>query len=110
VPTIGLRVIVKKTGFVFAYSSDTIPCPETVRLAYGADLLIHEASGDEPLGHSGAAQAGAIASEAGANRLGLIHYPVWTSDTSQLVPAAKTTFEGEAFLCEDFMEIPLVRG
>jgi ribonuclease Z len=107
VPTIGLRVLAKQTGFVFAYSSDTVPCPETVRLAYRADLLIHECSGDEPLGHSSASQAGAIAAEAGAKRLGLIHYPVWKRDTGSLVAEAETTFDGDVFLCEDFMHIPL---
>ncbi len=107
VPTMGLRIEVKQTGFIFAYSSDTVPCPETVRLSQGADLLIHEASGDEPLGHSSAAQAGAIAQEAGVKQLGLIHYPVWDADTSHLIPEAKTAFDGPIFLCEDFMEIEL---
>ncbi|HEC22809.1 MAG TPA: MBL fold metallo-hydrolase [Chloroflexi bacterium] len=109
VPTIGLRVLVKETGFVFAYSSDTIPCPETIRLAQGADLLIHEATGDEPLGHSSAAQAGMIARQAGVGRLGLIHYPVWKASTEHLVGDAAATFEGPVFLCEDFMEIQLER-
>jgi ribonuclease Z len=109
VPTIGLRVLVKETGFVLVYSSDTVPCPETVRLAYGADLLIHEATGDEPLGHASAAQAGEIASEAGAKRLGLIHYHVWQAKTEHLVPQAQSTFSGPVFLCEDFMEIELAR-
>ncbi len=108
VPTVGLRVLAKKTGFVFAYSSDTVPCPETVRLAYGADLLIHESSGDEPLGHSSAAQAGAIAAESGAKELGLIHYPVWNKGTDHLVEEARTAFDGRVFLCEDFMEIALI--
>lgn len=110
VPTIGLRVTAKDSGFVFAYSCDTVPCPETVRLAYGADLLIHEASGDEPLGHSGAVQAGAIAAEAGVKALALIHYPVWDTGTDHLVEEARSTFDGEVFLCEDFMEIPLVKN
>nr|MBN1229913.1 MBL fold metallo-hydrolase [Anaerolineae bacterium] len=107
VPTIGLRVTVNANGFVFAYSSDTVPCPETVRLAKGADLLIHEATGDEPLGHSSAAQAGAIAREAGAKRLGLIHYNVWGTESTHLIEEAKHPFGGPVFLCEDFMEIPL---
>ncbi len=107
VPTIGLRVHVKETNFIFAYSCDTIPCPETVRLAYQADLLIHEATGDEPLGHASAEQAGVIAAEAGAKRLGLIHYHVWETETDHLVPEAKKSFPGPVFLCEDFMEIEL---
>lgn len=107
VPTIGVRVRVKETGFVLTYSSDTIPCPETVRLAKGSDLLIHEATGDEPLGHSSAAQAGSIAREAGVRHLGLIHYPVWETSTDHLIPEAVSTFGGPVFLCTDFMEIPL---
>jgi ribonuclease Z len=109
VPTIGLRVLVKQTGFVFAYSSDTVPCPELISLARGADLFIHEATGDEPLGHSSAAQAGEIAEEAGVKQLGLIHYHVWNAENTHLVPEAKTTFSGSVFLCEDFMEIALNR-
>lgn len=107
VPTIGLRVVAKKTGFIFAYSCDTVPCPETVRLAYGADLLIHEAAGDEPLGHSSAAQAGAIAAESGVKALGLIHYHVWEEATDHLSTEARTTYDGPVFLCTDFMEINL---
>jgi len=109
VPTIGLRVEVKATGFVFAYSSDTVPCPEMVRLAHDADLLIHEAAGAEPLGHSSAAQAGAIAQEAGAKELGLIHYRIWGEDPGSLVDEARATFSGNVFLCQDFMEITLAK-
>lgn len=107
VPTIGLRIQVKETGFVLAYSCDTVPCPETVRLAHNADVLIHEATGDEPLGHASAGQAGAIATEAGVKRLGLIHYHVWETNTAHLVVEAQKTFSGPVFLCEDFMEIEL---
>ncbi|MBN1427184.1 MAG: MBL fold metallo-hydrolase [Anaerolineae bacterium] len=110
VPTIGLRILVKETGFVLVYSSDTVPCPEMVRLAYGADLLIHEATGDEPLGHASAVQAGEIAAEAGVKRLGLIHYHVWNANTEHLVPQAQSTFSGPVFLCEDFMQIELTQG
>ncbi len=109
VPTIGLRILVKETGFRFAYSSDTVPCPETVRLAYQCDLLLHESSGDEPLGHSSAAQAGAIAAEAGVRQLGLIHYPVWNAPADHLIPQAQGTFGGKVFLCTDMLEIPLTR-
>jgi len=110
VPTIGLRVVVKDTGFVFAYSSDTVPTDSMVQLANQADLLIHEATGDDPLGHSSAAQAGGVASRAGARRLGLIHYNVWNrtrEQLQQLVEDATSTFEGEVFLCEDLQAIEL---
>jgi ribonuclease Z len=109
IPTIGLRVQVKDSGKVLAYSSDTEPCSETVRLAAGADILIHEAAGDD-VGHSSAAQAGTIAAEAGVKRLVLIHYKVWNTnpaDTSALVEQACTTFEGPVELAQDFMEMEL---
>lgn len=107
VPTIGLRIVVKETNFVLAYSADTIPCQEAVSLARGADLLIHEATGDEPLGHSSARQAGEVAAEAGVRRLGLIHYNVWGADPAGLVAEASSAFVGPVFLCEDFQEIDL---
>ena len=43
-----------------AYSCDTEPCDEVIRLSEGVDVLIHEATG-ESLGHSSARQAGEIA-------------------------------------------------
>ena len=110
VPTIGLRVVVKETGFVLSYSSDTVPCDQVVRLGARADLLIHEATGDEPLGHSSAAQAGEIAQRAGARMLGLIHYAAWNTtpqERAALVTAAQTTFDGDVFLCEDLQEMDL---
>ncbi len=107
VPTMGLRVVAKETGFILAYSSDTVPCDEVVRLAKGADLLLHEATGDEPLGHSSAAQAGAIAQEAGVKALGLIHFHVWEATVDHLIPEAKGTFDGPIFLCKDFMDVKL---
>jgi ribonuclease Z len=107
VPTIGVRVLVKESGFIFAYSSDTTPCPEVVRLSHNADLLIHEATGVEPLGHSNSSQAGAIAEEACAKRLGLIHYPVLDTTPPVLLEGARKTFSGPVFVCEDLMEIEL---
>ena len=109
IPTIGVRVLVKESGFVFAYSSDTRPCPEVVRLSHNADLLIHEATGVEPLGHSSPAQAGAIAEEACVKRLGLIHYPVRDTNSTILLRDARKTFSGPVFVCEDLMEIDLHR-
>ena len=76
-------------------------------MAKDADLLIHEATGDEPLGHASAEQAGEIAHQAGAKRLGLIHYHVWQAKADHLVPEASKTFAGPVFLCEEFMEIEL---
>ncbi len=74
VPTIGLRCQHVDSGFVIAYSCDTEPCPAIDRLALGADLLIHEATG-EVRGHSSAAQAVDVARRAGCPQLVLVHLP-----------------------------------
>jgi ribonuclease Z len=104
VPTIGLRVEFLETGKVFAYSCDTEPCSQVVQLARGANVLVHEASGDT-LGHSSAAQAGEIARQAGVEQLYLIHYPSNGCDPNQLVNDARVTFLGQVFLSEDLMSL-----
>jgi ribonuclease Z len=101
VPTLGVRIEDKETGRVMAYSSDTHPCAAVADLAQGADLLIHEATGEHP-GHSSAAQAGETARQAGAKRLALIHYVVGQADPARLVPQAAATFGGPVTLAEDF--------
>jgi ribonuclease Z len=75
IPNIGLRFELPGRQKTWTYSCDTQPCPAVVRLAKDADLLLHEASGAYP-GHSSPAQAGEVASQAGARTLLLIHYPV----------------------------------
>ncbi|MEZ4701182.1 MAG: MBL fold metallo-hydrolase [Rhodothermales bacterium] len=74
VPTIGMRIEVKSTGFVLAYSCDTEPADSVVELARDADLLVHEATGEFP-NHSSAQDAARIASRAGAKDLVLVHLP-----------------------------------
>lgn len=73
VPVIALRVEAKGGGGV-AYSSDTEPSGAVTRLARGADILVHEASGDYG-GHTTAEGAARVAAEAGAGRLVLVHLP-----------------------------------
>lgn len=102
VPNIGLRFEFINSKRVLTYSSDTEPIPELVRLGKDADMLIHEASG-ATLGHTSAEQAGEIASEAGAKKLVLIHYP--TDQISQIVKRAKKTFAGEIILANDLMRL-----
>ena len=63
VPTIGLRIESLNSHKTVAYSCDTEPCQQVIRLAAGADILIHEATGASP-GHSSASQAGGIARQA----------------------------------------------
>jgi ribonuclease Z len=103
VPTIGLRITVKTSGKVIGYSCDTEPIPTVVRLAQQVDLLFHESTG-AGLGHSSAAQAGEVASQAEAKRLALIHYEVLNTDPSGLIDEAQTMYSGPVELAEDFME------
>ncbi|NQS91046.1 MAG: ribonuclease Z, partial [Chloroflexi bacterium] len=56
IPTLGLRIEYLLGETIVAYSSDTTPVPQTVQLAAGADLLIHEATGSV-YHHSTPAQA-----------------------------------------------------
>lgn len=73
VPCMGVRVEADEGGVV-AYSADTEPADSIRRLAEGADLLVHEASGDLP-GHTSMEDCARIAAEAGVRRLVLVHLP-----------------------------------
>jgi ribonuclease Z len=104
IPTIGLRIEFNHTKKVMAYSCDTEPCEEVVRLAAGADVLIHEAAG-ATRGHSSAAQAGEIAALAEVGRLYLIHYATGKFADGDLVEEARARFQGEVALAKDFMTL-----
>jgi ribonuclease Z len=103
IPNIGLRIQFPNQK-VMAYSCDTEPCDEVVRLSKDVDILIHEATGESP-GHSSAKQAGEIGHKAGAKKMFLIHYPTGRFARSGLVEEAKSVFSGEVELAKDFMEI-----
>jgi len=104
IPTIGLRIEFPHSGKILAYSSDTEPCQQVVRLAENADMLIHECTSASP-GHSSASQAGEVAAQAGAKSLLLIHYNARSIDPEYLTLEARKTFGGEVKLAQDFMEI-----
>ena len=87
------------------YSSDSSPCDTIVRLASGADILFHEASGAQ-VGHSSAAMAGAIARLAGVGHLALIHYDVKLA-SDDLLAEAQTTFDGKITITQDLDEFEL---
>jgi ribonuclease Z len=103
-PTIGLRFEFNNAQKIMAYSCDTEPCAQVVRLAEGADTLIHEAAG-ATRGHSSATQAGEIASRAEVGKLYLIHYPTGKYANGDLVADARSRFQGYVGLAEDFMEL-----
>jgi len=102
IPTIGLRVDFVNSRKVLAYSSDTEPRKEVVRLAQEADVLLHEAAGEHAF-HSSAAQAGEIAQKAGAKELYLIHYPTIQFNPTSLIEEARETFNGPVHLALDQM-------
>jgi ribonuclease Z len=107
IPTLGIRVEYPKGKYTLAYSSDTNPIPETVRLANGADVLIHEAAGSVH-GHSSPTQAGEIASQSKVKSLYLIHYGFHGGITAEsLIEEAKKTFPGNVYLAEDYLEIDM---
>jgi len=104
IPTIGIRVECKQHNTVLTYSCDTEPCQQTVRLALGANILIHEAAGAS-FGHSSAEQAGEIATKAEVGKLYLIHYPTGRFANGDIAAEARKTFQGEVIVATDFMTI-----
>lgn len=97
VPGLCYRVTDRRTGAALAFTGDTAYHPELPQIATGASLLIHEASygaADTPAAnsslHSSAADAARVASEAGVERLALIHCPV--SDQASAVERARAIF------------------
>ena len=106
IPTIGLRVECVATQKILVYSCDTEPCEQTVRLAAGADILIHEAAG-ATFGHSSAEQAGEIATKAEVGKLYLIHYPSGRFAGGDIASEARKTFSGEVVVAKDFMTVEL---
>ena len=84
---------------VIVYGADGSPSPALVSLAHGADLVILEATfldddaGAARHGHMTAAQAGAVAAQAGAARLLLTHTLAGALD-GQLVERASRSFGG----------------
>jgi ribonuclease Z len=104
IPNIGLRIEFTGSRKTLVYSSDTEPCPEIIRLASEADVLLHEASGRHT-GHSDAYQAGEIAQQANAKRLILIHYSWLDAASEALVLDAQRSYTGQVELARDLMEI-----
>lgn len=102
VPGVALRLTSRATGRSLVYSSDTEPCEAVARLAAGADVLLHEATGPYR-GHSTGAAAAEVAARAGVGRLVLVHYPVVPPENNaQVVLEARKIFGGPVELAKDF--------
>ena len=106
IPNIGLRVDCLESGKSVAYSCDTEPCQEVVRLAQGVDVLVHECGGAS-LGHTPPDKAGEIASRSEAGSLYLIHYQTRGVDVAGLANEAGKTYSGPITIAEDFMKLEM---
>jgi ribonuclease Z len=108
-----------RPGRRVVYSGDTRPCATLIEAARGADLLVHEATfaGEEQerakeTGHSTAAEAAAVAREAGVRRLVLTHIsPRYTRDAPELLDEARAVFP-DVVIARDGLsvDVPYVQG
>ncbi|MDR0300356.1 MAG: ribonuclease Z [Streptococcaceae bacterium] len=101
-----------KIGKVVTILGDTRKTDAAIRLAIGADVLIHEATykaGEEGMakrhGHSTSRQAAKVAKAAGVKRLLINHVSAryLGKDISELAQGAKDIFEN-SFVAKDFYE------
>lgn len=90
VPVVGIRVEDAAGSGVAAYSCDTEKSADITRLARGADLLVHEATGTTQGGHTTYVQAAEVARDAEAGRLVLVHLPPDASE--EKLADARTVF------------------
>lgn len=107
VPTLGMRF--SSNGTAFAYSADTGPSDELVRLARDADLLLSEATflGPEnpaPDYHLTASEAGEHAARARVGRAVLTHIrPL--NDRDAVREEASRPFDGDLAVAEEGMVV-----
>ena len=88
-----------RRGRKIVISGDTRPCEALIKLAKGADVLVHEATytedkkelAEETL-HSTAKEAAEIAKEAGVKLLVLIHFSARYQDPKPLLKEAREVF------------------
>jgi len=102
-----------RPGLKIAYSGDTRSTRSLVKLAKGADLLIHEATLMDELadrakrdGHSTPSQAAHIAKKAGVKRLILTHVSARYRDVAPMLKEARKIFPATN-VAEDFMAVEL---
>jgi ribonuclease Z len=105
----------ERSGRKIVYTGDTRPFREFAKFAFGAELLIHDATLDDELaqrakedGHSTPQQAARNAKKAKVKQLVLTHISARYGDTNVLLKQAKKIFKNTR-VAEDFMkiEIPL---
>jgi len=110
IKTLAYRIDAKDGSIVI--SSDTEPCPNLIKLAKNADVLVHECSfpdfvGEKP-GHTIPRQLGEIAKASKVKKVILTHlFPPCNGHESEMVKSVKKNFDGEVIVGEDLMEIRL---
>jgi len=102
-----------RPGLKIAYSGDTRPTGRLVKLAKGADLLVHEATFMDELadrarrdGHSTPSQAAEVARKARIKRLILTHVSARYRDVQAMLKEARKVFP-HTDVAEDFMAVEL---
>ncbi len=88
-----------RKGIKISYSGDTAPCPSFEEASRGADLMIHEATGDYSLkqktdeyGHSTAKEAAELAKRANVLKLALVHTSPRYEEPDIILEEAKAVF------------------
>ena len=100
-------VAVLRKGVKVVYTGDTEPCENVVKLARGADILIHDSTFTEQKEdrmHSGAKEAAEIAKKAGVRYLILTHFSRRYTDVSELEKEEKKVFKN-VVCAKDFMNV-----
>lgn len=99
-----------KPGRKIVYTGDTLPCPQTIEAAKGADLLIHDGTFGQELKeeaelkrHSTASEAAKIAKKAGVKKLVLTHISNRYEDDKVLEREAREIFP-ESYVARDGAE------
>jgi ribonuclease BN (tRNA processing enzyme) len=96
-------------GKKIVFSGDTGMCDNIVDIARDADVLIIEASfpvNEDPGWHLTAAEAGRVATQAGARLVILTHlYPA--CDKADMVALCQSEYDGPVRLAEDLMRVEL---
>jgi ribonuclease Z len=105
-----------RRGRVLVYTGDTRPSEEVIRMASGADLLIHEATFADDLveragedGHSTASQAAEVAAKAEVKRLILTHISSRYGNVAHVLEAAAKVFPNTT-VANDLLEVEIPPG